>query len=73
MEFFATWPDALGSQDNSQVGHFGVAEETFGQVDFKLVLFEFGKNLVMVFVGGSMDDDVDYVDDDVSNAIKSLQ
>ena len=48
LEFLAARPDALRCQDETQVGHYDVAEETFGQVDFELVLFELGKDLVKV-------------------------
>ena len=76
MEFLAAWPDAFGCQYKPQVGHFGVAEETFDQIDFELVLFELGENLVenlqMVLVGGGMDDDVIDVDNDVLNAIEDF-
>ena len=35
LEFLVAWPDAFWGQDEPQVGHFGVAEETFGQIDFE--------------------------------------
>ena len=74
LKFFAAWPDAFGSQNEPKVGHLGVSEETFRQVDFELVLFQFGEDLIedlqVMFVSGGMDDDIVDVDDDVVNAIE---
>ena len=74
LKFFATWPDAFGSQDEPKVGHFGVSEETFRQIDFELVLFQFGEDLIedlkVMFVRGGMDDDIVDVHNDVVNAIQ---
>ena len=46
LEFLVAWPDAFRCQDKSQVGLFGVAEGSVGQVDFELVLMELSKDLV---------------------------
>ena len=74
LKFFATWSDAFGSQNEPKVGHFGVSEETFGQIDFELVLFQSGEDLIedlqVMFVSGGMDDDIVDVDNDVVNAIE---
>ena len=74
LKFFATWPDALGSQYEPKVGHLGVSEEAFCQIDLELVLFQFGEDLIedlqVMFVSGGMDDDIVDVDNDVVNAIE---
>ena len=73
MKFFAAGRYAFRSENKAKVGHFGVAEKAFGQVDLELILLKFGKNLVeqlqMMFVGGRMNDDVVGVDNDVADAI----
>ena len=74
LKFFATWPDAFGSQNEPKVGHLGVSEEAFRQIDLELVLFQFGEDLIedlqVMFVSGGMDDDIVDVDNDVVNAIE---
>ena len=42
LEFFATGSYAFWCQDEPQVGHLGVSEKTFCQVDLELVLLQFG-------------------------------
>ena len=76
LKFFSAWSDAFGSQDESKVGYLGVSEEAFRQIDFELVLFQFGEDLIedllVMFVSGGMDDDIVDVDNDVANAIEYL-
>ena len=74
LKFFATWPDAFGSQNEPKVGHLGVSEEAFCQIDLELVLFQFGEDLIedlqVMFVSGGMNDDIVDVDNDVVDAIE---
>ena len=76
------WPVFLSGSNSfrhkhePQVGHFGVAEEAFGQVDFEVMVFKslenVLENLKMMFVGSRVDDDVVNVDNDVLDRVKHL-
>ena len=74
LEFFATWPDAFWGQDEPKVGYFGVSEKAFGQIDFELVFFQLGEDLIedlqVMLVSGCVDDDVVDVHNDVVNAVQ---
>ena len=74
LKFFATGPDAFGSQNEPKVGYLGVSKEAFCQIDFELVFFQFCEDLIenlqVMLVSGSMDDDIVDVDNDVANAIE---
>ena len=42
LEFFTTEPDAFWGQNEPQVGHLGVSEKAFCQIDLELMLLRFG-------------------------------
>lgn len=75
LEFFTSGSNAFRSKDKPQVGHFGVAKNAFGEIDFELMLVQLGQNflqnLKIVLVCGGVDNDVD-VHDDVVNTIKNF-
>ena len=58
------------------MGHLGVTDEAFCQVDLELVFFQFGQDLVehlqVVLVSGRVDDDIVDVHDDVVDAVQYL-
>ena len=76
MKFFTAGSDACRRENKYKVGHFGVANEAFGQVDLELILIEFGQNLVehlqVMLVSGHMNDDIVDVHNDVTNAVKDF-
>ena len=76
LKFLAAGSYAFRSDNKTKVGHFGVAKETFSQIDLELMLLEFGENLVeylqVMLVGGRMDNDVINVHDDVADAVEDF-
>ena len=73
--FFARW-NTLRSENEPQVGHHGVAEETFGQVNFEVVVLEsfkhVVKNLQMMLMGARVDDDIVDVHNDVLDLVEDF-
>ena len=68
LEFSATWPD------EPEVGYFGVSGKAFGQIDFELVFFQLGEDLIedlqVMLMSGCVDDDIVDVHNDVVNAVQ---
>ena len=46
LKFFTAGPYAFWGQNEPKVGHFGVSEKAFGQIDLELVLFQLGEDLI---------------------------